>query len=548
MNKLGLLVIDLMLVLVSTAAAIILRENLQFGDLQLSPVAPYLIFSLLAATLTFATLGVSRAVWRLSNLAEYLKLLLATVVIVVAAVAMTFSYNRLDGVPRSLPILQGLVLMVALVGARVLMRLRHIWRDRRVGVAGSFAALTSSGPATVLVVGLGPLTDLYVRAAAEFGPNRVRIAGLLGRNDRQVGRSASGLPVLGTPEEIDHVLRDLDVHGVQIDQIIVVVARAQLSHEAQTALELATEATRRRSVVYFEDLIGLGEATDSSPPVATDDTTAGPQAPRLSAVPAASDQPTSASNGAQKLVDNGVAAGLERRLRAPYWRWKRLMDGAAALVLLGLLSPVFIAVSIVALFDIGAPVTFWQLRPGRFGRSIKLYKFRTMRPAYDRDRRKRADVERVSAIGHFLRRTRLDELPQLWNILIGEMSFVGPRPLLPVDQSPESNVRLLIRPGLTGWAQVKGGRDVEPMDKAALDISYMLEASLARDFEILRLTIPMVVNGERIDQAAIRSAWSVLAAHGIRLGEVDRDRPASQSAGSPAVEKLQPPQLRSRVA
>ena len=111
-----------------------------------------------------------------------------------------------------------------------------------------------------------------------------------------------------------------------------------------------------------------------------------------------------------------------------------------------------------------------------------------------------SDQLRSSNIGNLLRRSRLDELPQLYNILLGEMSFVGPRPLLPVDQPQWQNSRLVVRPGLTGWAQVNGGRDISPEDKAALDIWYIVNASLWLDISILLRTLVMLVLGERVNR------------------------------------------------
>ena len=118
-------------------------------------------------------------------------------------------------------------------------------------------------------------------------------------------------------------------------------------------------------------------------------------------------------------------------------------------------------------------------------------------------------------LGHLLRRLRLDELPQLFQILSGEMSFVGPRPLLPVDQSPAYAARLLVRPGLTGWAQVTGGRTISAADKAALDVWYVHHASLALDVRILLTTALMVLFGERVDQRAIARAWRDLKEAGV---------------------------------
>ena len=208
-------------------------------------------------------------------------------------------------------------------------------------------------------------------------------------------------------------------------------------------------------------------------------------------------------------------ATLEAISRQPYWVVKRFLDFVAALTLLVLLAPLFVVVGLLVVVDVGWPVTFWQQRPGLGNFSFKLYKFRTMAAAYDSRGERIADDERLSGIGIFLRRTRLDELPQLLHILAGKMSFVGPRPLLPVDQSSDHAVRLLVRPGMTGWAQVKGGRAISAEDKAALDVWYVNKASLALDLKIILDTIPMILVGERVDEDAIRQAWQDLAAEGI---------------------------------
>jgi lipopolysaccharide/colanic/teichoic acid biosynthesis glycosyltransferase len=126
-----------------------------------------------------------------------------------------------------------------------------------------------------------------------------------------------------------------------------------------------------------------------------------------------------------------------------------------------------------------------------------------------------ADEQRLSKIGKFLRQTHLDELPQLWNILAGQMSFVGPRPLLPKDQPEEYSVRKFVRPGLTGWAQVNGGRSVSAADKAALDIWYIENASFALDSRIFVRTVNMVLFGERSSAAMIGRAWHDLGTLGI---------------------------------
>ena len=141
------------------------------------------------------------------------------------------------------------------------------------------------------------------------------------------------------------------------------------------------------------------------------------------------------------------------------------------------MAPLFAAITLFIAIDLGLPVVFWQSRPGRYGRPFKLYKFRTMRAPHDEQGNRIPDERRVSKLGALLRLTRLDELPQLYNILVGEMSFVGPRPLLISHHEPGTHDRLLVRPGLTGWAQVNGGRKLSTEDKATLDLWYVAHLS-----------------------------------------------------------------------
>jgi lipopolysaccharide/colanic/teichoic acid biosynthesis glycosyltransferase len=206
---------------------------------------------------------------------------------------------------------------------------------------------------------------------------------------------------------------------------------------------------------------------------------------------------------------------LDALAHRPYWRVKRAIDVASAACLLVVTGPIALLVAALVAIDVGWPVVFWQQRPGLGGQPFKLYKFRTMAAAHDRDGRRLSDSERQTFLGRLIRRTRLDELPQLFNILLGEMSFVGPRPLLPVDQPSAYGARLLVRPGLTGWAQVQGGRKVTASDKAALDVWYVRHASLRLDALILVRTVWMAIFGERVSAAAIRRAWYELQQAGI---------------------------------
>lgn len=152
------------------------------------------------------------------------------------------------------------------------------------------------------------------------------------------------------------------------------------------------------------------------------------------------------------------------------------------------------------LLDVGWPIVFWQKRDGRHGRPFLVYKFRTLRAPFDRHGQFVPENERISRFGELLRRTRLDELPQLWNVLAGDMSFIGPRPLLPVDQ-PANSLRLLISPGLTGWAQINGGKLITPEEKGELDDWYVRNASFWLDVRIVLLTLKIVITGDRRETA-----------------------------------------------
>ena len=175
-------------------------------------------------------------------------------------------------------------------------------------------------------------------------------------------------------------------------------------------------------------------------------------------------------------------------------------------LLLVLLAPVGLIVAGFALVDVGAPVLFWQERIGKGGKTFLLFKVRTYRAPFDAEGRTLSASERVSRIGRAIRATRLDEIPQLFNILRGDMSLIGPRPLLPVDQPADPRIRLSVRPGVTGWAQVNGGVQLTPEEKDALDVWYIQHASLWFDLKIVWWTIAYFALGERKGHAAVDQA------------------------------------------
>ena len=182
---------------------------------------------------------------------------------------------------------------------------------------------------------------------------------------------------------------------------------------------------------------------------------------------------------------------------------KRLFDIVLGGIALSVLIPVLGVVALAVWSTMGRPVLFRQTRPGLHERPFRMVKFRTMRDAQDAAGRPLPDAERLTAFGWFLRRTSLDELPELWNVLVGDMSLVGPRPLLMEylpHYSTEQARRHEVRPGITGWAQVNGRNALSWNERFTLDVWYVDNWSFWLDLRILLLTARKVLVHEGISQ------------------------------------------------
>ncbi len=182
---------------------------------------------------------------------------------------------------------------------------------------------------------------------------------------------------------------------------------------------------------------------------------------------------------------------------------KRVLDLAFTVPALLLLTPVLGLLALLVRWRLGRPVLFRQVRPGWQGRPFTLLKFRTMRDLRDPGGALLPDAARLTPFGRFLRSASLDELPELWNVLRGAMSLVGPRPLLVQylpRYSPEQARRHDVRPGLTGWAQVNGRNALTWEQKFALDVWYVDHVSLGLDVRILLRTLALIIRREGINQ------------------------------------------------
>lgn len=226
-------------------------------------------------------------------------------------------------------------------------------------------------------------------------------------------------------------------------------------------------------------------------------------------------------DGLVKELASRRHGNTRRSIRLQLWKLtvrgayavKRTMDIIGAAVGLVLLSPLFATIAAAVYFTSPGPVIFSQTRVGRYGRHFKFYKFRSMIPNADSKKAelikqnesadgvifKMKDDPRITKVGRILRRTSLDELPQLWNVLIGDMSLVGPRPPVPsevAEYTLEDRKRLDVIPGITCLWQIKGRSEIPFREQVRLDKEYILAPSIWKDIAILLKTIPAIVGGK----------------------------------------------------
>jgi len=195
---------------------------------------------------------------------------------------------------------------------------------------------------------------------------------------------------------------------------------------------------------------------------------------------------------------------------------KRILDLVISILGVLILSPLMISLAIIVGVLFGMPIIFRQKRPGYHGKPFMVYKFRTMKNTYDENDRLLPDSQRMTRFGHFLRSTSLDELPELFNVLKGEMSIVGPRPLLMQyleRYSPEQARRHEVLPGITGWAQINGRNALTWEEKFKLDVWYVDHWSFGLDIKILFISVIKVLQREGISQPGQATAEEFMGTH-----------------------------------
>jgi lipopolysaccharide/colanic/teichoic acid biosynthesis glycosyltransferase len=363
-----------------------------------------------------------------------------------------FSLTRLDGIPRSAPIIHALILAAGLVATRALARIMTDGRSAKME--------RNTVPEHVIVIGSNRFSSFYIKLLRDCAPSQQRIVALLDKDPRMVGRAIEGVRIVGLLRDLEAIIDEYALHGINIERVVLggepdIVSDAEMR-------EIRRVCENRGVVLRFAPhLLGLREIEKR------------PREIR----PCVPDH--------------------EPLVLPAYFKLKYIIDFCAAAAIVIMLLPLFAVVSIVVFFDVGSPLLFWQQRIGLRGRSFLLYKFRTLRPPFDWRGQPIPDNRRLSSVGQLMRATSLDELPQLLNVLVGDMSLIGPRPLLPEDQPANSAVRLMVRPGITGWAQVNGGKLLTADEKQKLDKWYIQNASISLDLRIVLRTLRIMLLSAR---------------------------------------------------
>ena len=453
---------------ISPFAAFLLRDGTINSP---SGVVTYCAISFLASLLVFQWFQTSSPISRFYSIRDAFELLKACVLIAALSAVAAFLLTRLEEAPRSIPILHFMLLTSGLLGGRILVRLRDTRRE-------SHRPNTTNKIEHVLIIEASRLAWFFSKMVEELAPGGYQIVAILDERAKLKHRSLNGYPIIGAPTELEKVIADYAAHGVRIDKVVVAAQQEDLSETAWNEVSRVCRMFNIGLEVLPERLISEQSATGEV-------TAPDPLPNELSGVP-----------------ESNLHTSLDR----PFWKIKRVIDVTVALSVAIVMSPIILIVFVLVLLDVGTPAIFWQQRIGRNGTALHLYKFRTLKTLFDRQTKERREAQDPSGVGRILRKTRFDELPQLWNVLSGEMSLVGPRPLLPVDQPDGSTFRLAVRPGVTGWAQICGGTLISPEEKGALDEWYIRHASLRLDLLIVFRTVGMLLNGDRRNEKAIALA------------------------------------------
>lgn len=457
---------DLFWAAVAPPLALALRDPtlLEPGDLPhgLRPSYIFALATTASALPVFLLFRISEGMGRFFSVRDALAVCGAVATAVATSSLALFVFTRLDGVPRSTPLICALVMIAGLLFARMAARLLRgeEWAD-----AAARPREAASNLRRVLLIGVNRFSALAIRLTDSQRPRTTQIVAALDARPRLVGRAISGVKIVGGPDDIDAVIDEYRVHGVDIDEVWLTETLVA-AHEAGRARLAERCAARGLRLQTLSQALNLTPSENDPGPT-------------------------------------------RRPAPAPlrgYFQVKRLIDIVLAATLLVLLLPLALLIAAVTLVDVGAPALFWQQRIGQSGRKFLLYKFRTYQAPFNRLGEPVPEAARLSRIGRAIRAARFDEIPQLVNVLIGDMSIVGPRPLLAEDQPADPTERLRVRPGITGWAQINGGTIATAEQKSALDAWYVRHASPLLDAQIILRTLSSLARGNALNPGALDAA------------------------------------------
>ncbi|WP_245291638.1 sugar transferase [Methylosinus sp. R-45379] len=458
---------DLLSAIIAPIIALALRDPLLLdpGDFPAAFPAPYqyAVISAGCAIVMILAFRLSDRMGQFFSLRDAFALCGATACAVASSSAILLALTRFEGVPRSTPLIFGLVLVAGMIATRMTMRALHkdLSRKHELDSAEAEAELRR-----VIVVGVDRFASAAIKLTDYLRPRTTQIVAALDARPALLGRKIAGVSIVGDPSDIGAVIDEYAVHGVEVDEV-----------------------WRAEDMTFLPaDLLATVEAQCAARGVPIHCIT---EAWNFIAAPPAA---------AQEL------GAIETFETPAYFKAKRVIDICAASLLLVAAFPLAICVAYVVFIDVGAPILFWQQRIGKNGQKFLLYKFRTYRAPFDDKGRPAPEEQRLSRIGRIIRSSRLDEIPQLYNVIAGQMSLIGPRPLLPQDQPEDPGPRLSVRPGVTGWAQINGGAIVTPEEKNALDLWYIKHAGPRLDLDIVIGTLLVALGGEKLNGRAVEHA------------------------------------------
>jgi lipopolysaccharide/colanic/teichoic acid biosynthesis glycosyltransferase len=441
----------------------ILPNNSYFGIPETYYFSIILIFCSIPVFISFR---VSESLHHLFSVKDVISIFLATILSILIGTYVAFFFNRMGSIPRSIPLIYGALLIVGLTFYRVVIRLIESQREGKFKSHSDFYEVKNFR--RIIIIGLDHFSINTIRLTEAQHPRVIQVIAAFSSTNKYVGRSMGGVAVLGDLSSISNIISEYQIHGIKIDELWLSDNTDKISNYDLNCVARAAES-------YGIPFKRISEA--------------------LNLAPDNDLQLTEQKKSYKKvIIDN------------KYFNIKRLIDLFGSLMISVLLIPIIGLASSAVIFDIGSPIFFWQERQGRYGSKLFIYKIRTLSAPLIYQDGSIIIPGQISRIGRFLRSSRIDELPQILNVIVGDMSLIGPRPLLTADQPADPSIRHLIRPGLTGWAQVNGGDYLSVEDKNILDCYYVFNASFLLDIKIFLRTIHLLIFGIRVSQEAIEEA------------------------------------------